>query len=85
MNPLQITKAIRKIQPNAEFSFTDTDLDSLVWHSQTAKPTNKAILEMVEVVKSEELLETKNRENAKASALAKLAALGLTEDEIAAL
>jgi hypothetical protein len=85
MNPLLITKAIQKLSPNSEFSFSDTDLDSLVWHSDTIKPTKAKILETVELVKAEELAEAEAKATARASALAKLAALGLSADEIAAL
>lgn len=58
----------------------------------TGKETYRdfTIEEIAQMEKNEQeaaqfVLENKKRENARASALAKLAALGLTEDEIAAL
>jgi hypothetical protein len=81
-----ITLAIRKIAPNSEFSFSGIDIDSLKWDSTDInQPTKAAILAAVEIVKSEIAAEAEAKATARASAFAKLAALGLSADEIASL
>ena len=81
-----IMRAIENLAPNAECSFSATDLDTLIWYSDgIEQPTNSAILvELVNVKAAVEKAEA-DKASAKASAQAKLAALGLTEDEVTAI
>lgn len=85
MNQLEISKALSKLDPNAEFSFSDTDLDSLIWISTNSKPTKQQIEATHKTIIDQQNAESETKAAARASALAKLAALGLTESEIAAL
>ena len=76
-----IDKAIFKINPNAEFTYQDNDIDSIQWLNGTT-PIPKADIEakMAELPTAEE--EATARENLKASAKAKLiAGEPLTEEE----
>ena len=76
-----IDKAIFKINPNAEFTYQDNDIDSIQWLNGTT-PIPKADIEakMAELPTPEE--EATARENLKASAKAKLiAGEPLTEEE----
>ena len=76
-----IIKAILKINPTAEVSVTDNDINTIEWHNGTT-PIPKADIEakMAELPTEEE--ETTARENLKASAKAKLiAGQPLTEEE----
>ena len=80
INPL--SSALQSLRPNAEFSFSDQDINTIVWHtegvttpSQTEIDAKIAELEAADTAKVD----------ARQSALAKLAALGLTPEEIAAL
>lgn len=78
--------AIHTLAPNALWKFTDDDLDSLEWFSpEIPQPSKKAILDQAKIEEQKELQQIENRRVARESALAKLAALGLTEEEIAAL
>ena len=80
-NISRIVKAIQSIKPNAQFSFTEDDLDTLTWENGTT-PIPKADIEakMAELPTAEE--EATARENLKASAKAKLiAGQPLTEEE----
>lgn len=78
MKAQDITNAIFSIAPNSEFTFQETDLDTLQWHSESAKPTKAQILKAIE-----------NNQIAKAEADAAKAAqkaallerLGITADE----
>tara|TARA_R100000388_G_C7116516_1_gene99014 strand:+ start:169 stop:420 length:252 start_codon:yes stop_codon:yes gene_type:complete len=76
-----IIKAILKINPNAEVSVLDNDIDKITWHNGTT-PIPKADIEakIADMPTDEE--ERIARENLKASAKAKLiAGEPLTEEE----
>ena len=80
-----LAKAIFALSPNAQFKFSDDDLTTLEWFSDSIPPSILDILKEAKNQKKLEVIETQARVEARASALAKLAALGLTADEIAAL
>ena len=76
-----IEKAIKKINPNAQFTINADDINQITWHNGTT-PIPKADIEakMAELPTAEE--EATARENLKASAKAKLiAGEPLTEEE----
>ena len=66
---------------DAEWVLTGNEYEGLEWLDDSTKPTKKQLEDLWPSVQSE--LEAKT--TARQSALAKLAALGLTEAEIAAL
>ena len=77
----RVIKAILRINPNAEVSIKDDDIDTLRWHNGTTPIAKSDIeAELVNVPTFEE--EQTAKENLKASAKAKLmAGEALTEDE----
>lgn len=78
--------AIHTLAPGAEWKFNDDDLDTLEWLSpKIPQPTKEQILAQAIIEENKEKEKIENQAKAKASARAKLAALGLTEEEIAAL
>ena len=79
-----IDKAIFKINPNAEFTYQDNDIDSIQWLNGTT-PIPKADIEakMAELPSEEE--EAAQTETDKSSGKQKLKDLGLTDAEIKAL
>lgn len=82
-----IIEAIQKINPNAEVVIRGNDLATceIEWHNGTT-PISKADIEaMIPVVEQEIANAKATRIANKASANAKLKALGLTDDEIKAL
>lgn len=81
-----IVKAVRKLRPESEFVISGDDLENIEWHSLTGEiPTKTEILEALAIVEQEENDAVATKIAAKASAIAKLAALGLTEDEAKAI
>ena len=77
MNYLQ--KAICKLRPTAEFSFTDNDYSTIKWDVLDGDaPTQTEIDEAIEQVKADELAEAEAKA-AKREAL--LSKLGITEEE----
>ena len=81
-----LVKAIKKLHPEAEFSFQEDDYSTIKWDVLEGKaPTQAEIDEAIEQVKADELVEAETKAQAKATAEAKLAALGLTTDALRAL
>jgi len=85
-DPIDILKAVRHLNPTAEITIIEDNLDSINWIKlEGKKPTNEEILAAVDVVKANEIKAIEDAENKRQSAIAKLTALGLTPEEIAAL
>ena len=81
-----LSKAIKKLKPNAEFSFTDSDYSTIKWDVLEGNaPTQAEIDAAIELVKQEEAQAEATAAAAKAAAEAKLAAFGLTSDDLKAL
>ena len=79
-----IEKAIHKINPNAEFQIINNDLDNIIWLNNTAPIAKELILAKIAELPTAEQ-EEQAKIDAKASALAKLEALGLTQEEVKAI
>ena len=81
-----LTKAIFLLKPNAQFSFTDNDYSTINWIVLEGEaPTQAEIDDAIEQVKADEAQAIIDQANAKAAAQAKLAALGLTVEDLTAL
>ena len=84
INPL--SAALVSLRPGAEFSFTDQDIKSIVWHTEgVTTPTKKQIDDEIKRLEAVELAEIQAKADAKASAIAKLEALGLNLEEAQAI
>jgi len=83
---MDITLILSRKFPTAEWTLDGDDYDGLTWLSQTpSKPTLAKLTELWSTVESELQAEVDAIAAARESALAKLADLGLTAEEIAAL
>ncbi len=83
---INLVKAIRKLKPNSEFSFQENDYSTIKWVILEGNaPTQAEIDDAIEQVKADELAEAEAKAQAKAKAEGKLAALGLTTDDLRAL
>jgi hypothetical protein len=81
-----LIQALSSLRPNSEFTITDEDLSSIVWHTQgTTTPTKKQIDDEIKRLKDADAKAIADKESAKASAIAKLEALGLTLPEAQAI
>jgi len=80
-----ITKAILKINPNADVSVNADDINQITWHDGNPNNITKADIEakMAELPTAEE--EAAQKETDAASGKQKLKDLGLTDAEIKAL
>jgi len=74
-----LTKAIRKLKPNSEFSFINDDYSTIKWDVlEGTAPTQFEIDAAIEQVKADEIAETTAKSTAKAALLAQL---GITEEQ----
>ena len=81
-----LAKAISLLRPTAEYSFIEEDYSTIKWSILDGDaPTQSEIEAAIKSVKINEAKAEADKLAAKQSAQAKLAALGLTADEIAAL
>lgn len=69
----------------AEWTLEGDDYSGLTWISDSAKPSKKTLDDLWATVQAEIAAETSAKVDLKTSAIAKLAALGLTEDEAKAI
>jgi hypothetical protein len=75
----ELTNAIRKLKPNAEFSFTDNDYSTIQWNNLDGEaPTKMEIDAAIKEIKSEKAAAKAKAAIDKTALLAKL---GITDDE----
>jgi len=81
-----LTLAIYKLRPDSEFTYTDRDYATIEWIKlEGDAPTQAEIDTAIEQVKADEQAAADKAEADKAIAQSKLAALGLTADDLKAL
>jgi hypothetical protein len=74
-----ISNAIWKLRPDAEFSFTDEDYSTIKWDKLDGNPPTQAEIEAtIKEIAAEEIAQKQKSQTDKAALLAKL---GITEDE----
>jgi len=79
-------QAVASLRPGAEWSMNGDDVEGIIWHTEGVQPLTSAEVQ-AEVARLEqaEIDAAEAKEAAKASALAKLEALGLTTEEAQAI
>ena len=79
MHNMYLSKAIKKLKPNSEYSFTEEDYSSIQWFKiEGDAPTKKQIDDAINQIKADEITEAQAKASAKAALLDKL---GISEDE----
>ncbi len=84
---MSLAKAIQKLRPNTDFVIYENDLEQLTFVNPTdvKKPTKAEVDKALKEIEAEETAKADKLATDKASGLAKLAALGLTNDEAIAI
>jgi hypothetical protein len=83
---ISTANAVASLRPGAEWSMNGDDVEGIIWHTEGVQPlTAKEVAAEVKRLEKAAADEAAAKEAARASAEAKLAALGLTPDEVAAL
>jgi len=78
--------AIKFLYPDSEFSMVNDDINQITWVGQAYPiPTAEELQNAIAAMEAEEVAKAETQAANKESARAKLAALGLTPEEIAAL
>jgi hypothetical protein len=79
-------EAIRYMYPDADFSMVNDDISTIAWRTEgIATPTQEEVNNAIAAMEAEEASKATAKAAAKESAEAKLAAIGLTPEEISAL
>ena len=81
----KIIETILKINPQAQISVTDEDINTIVWHDGTTPIPVADIQAQLPIVEAEIEQEKQDAETKKASGKQKLLDLGLSEEEVKAL
>ena len=82
---MDIAKAIKSINPNAEFTVIDEDFNQITWENGTTPISQSDIENKIIELKAKAIQDKTDKENNIASGKQKLLDLGLTEDEVKAL
>jgi hypothetical protein len=81
-----IFRAIASLRPGTEFTMNNDDIKTIVWHTEgVTTPTKKQIDDEIKRLEAAEAKVIADKEAAKASAIAKLEALGLNLAEAQAI
>ena len=79
---MDIATILTRRYPGSEWTLDGDDYTGLTWLSDSAKPTKSALEKLWSEVQAEIASEAQAKLDAKASAIAKLEALGLTVEEV---
>jgi hypothetical protein len=79
---MNIAEILRVNYPNTEWVLVGNDYEGLNWLDDSPKPTKSEIESQWEEVQAKVAAEAQLRIDAKASAIAKLQAIGLTVEEV---
>ena len=82
---IKIADAIKKINPNAQYTYQEEDIDSIKWLNGTTPISKEDIEAMIPTVETEIANAKANAIAKKASGKQKLLDLGLSEDEVKAM
>ena len=81
----KIIEAVKKINPNAEISVTEEDVNSIIWENDTTPIPVADIEAQIPIVEQEIADEIQAEKDNKANGNQKLLDLGLTQAEATAL
>jgi hypothetical protein len=86
MDQEQLSRAIKYLRPTAQFSFTESDYSTIKWDVLEGNaPTLEEIEAAIVTISQLDIQAEEEKRSAKESARTKLAALGLTPEEINAI
>jgi len=81
----KILKTILKINPTAEITITDDDIDTIQWHNNTTPISKSEIEAMIPIVEQEMVQAELDKQTKKQEAEAIMEQLGLTKEHLKAL
>jgi len=79
-------QAVMSLRPGAEWSMSGDDVEGIIWHTPNVDPlTTAEVQEEIIRLQEEQEAQIAAKIAAKQSAMQKLAALGLNEEEVSAI
>jgi hypothetical protein len=83
---ITVQEAVVSLRPGVEWSMNGDDVEGITWHTPNVEPLTTAEVEQ-EIIRLQEEQEAQiaAKAAAKQSAMQKLAALGLNEEEVSAI
>ena len=86
MSEVTVGMAVVSLRPGAEWTMSGGDVENMIWHTEGVEPLTQAEVD-AEVARLEQAAidDAAARQAARESGVAKLLALGLTVDEVAAM
>lgn len=86
MNEVTVGMAVISLRPGAEWSMTNDDVENIIWHTEGVEPLTQAEVEAeIERLEQEQANKSAAMQQARESAVAKLKAIGLTDEEVESL
>ena len=83
---ITVQQAVMSLRPGAEWSMNGDDVEGIIWHTEGVEPLTRAEVDAeITRLQAAAVAEQQRKEAARASAVAKLAALGLDADEVSAV
>ena len=83
---IHISQAVASLRPGVEWTMNGDDVEGIIWHTEGVQPlTRKEVEAEVKRLEKAAAKAEADRVAARESAVAKLAALGLDANEVAAL
>lgn len=82
---IDLTKCLEYLAPNEHWAISDNDYERIEWYSNKPQPTLEQLLSVWDDVLAQIEAKEQAKKDAKAAAEAKLAALGLSIDDLKAL
>lgn len=82
---IDLTKCLMYFRPGEQWTLNGDFYDGLVWLDNTPKPTQEELESVWEQAQAQFELDQQSKVQVRVSALAKLAVIGLTPEEIEAL
>ena len=83
---IRVVEAVMSLRPSAEFVMHDDDVENITWHTEGVTPLTQAEVDAeIERLEQEQANKSAAMQQARESAVAKLKAIGLTDEEVESL
>lgn len=80
---ISTAQALISLRPGAEWTMTDDDIDTIIWHTPDVEPVTRADIDAeIARLEQEAAAAAEAKEVARLSARARLAGMGFTDAEI---
>jgi hypothetical protein len=83
---IEVSQAVISLRPGIEWTMNGDDVEGIIWHTPNVEPlTTEEVQQEIIRLQEEQEAQIAAKKAAKQSAMQKLAALGLNEEEVSAI